>query len=101
MRDQLWYLAEARSLPGMATQVIPLSSGASSAISSSFAVLHFADPDLPDVIYIEQLTSALYLEQRSDIERYVGALDVLEGHAAGPARTAEIIRGILGGQPVG
>jgi hypothetical protein len=100
MRDQLRYLAEAGSQPGVTVQVISLSSGASSAVNCSFTVLRFADPHLPDVTYIEQLTSALYLERQSDVECYIEALDALEGHAAGPARTAAILRGIPAGQRV-
>jgi hypothetical protein len=84
MRDQHRYLAEASRLPGTTIQVVPLSSDTGSVAGCSFVVLRFADPDLPDVTYLPQLTSAIYLEAPSDVARYMKALDVIEGHAEQP-----------------
>jgi hypothetical protein len=43
------------------------------------------------VVYIEHLTSASYLEQRPDVEHYLGVMDRLSGHALTPAATSQLI----------
>jgi transcriptional regulator with XRE-family HTH domain len=96
MHDQYRYLAEASRLPGTTIQVVPLSSDTGSVAGCSFVVLRSADPDLPDVTYLPQLTSAIYLESAPEVARYMKALDVMAGRAEGP-RTAAILRGLLKG----
>jgi hypothetical protein len=49
------------------------------------------DRDLPDVVYIEQLTSAIYLDQRPDVEHYLEVMDELSGEALTPADTMRFI----------
>jgi transcriptional regulator with XRE-family HTH domain len=46
---------------------------------------------LLDVVYVEQLTSALYLEQRSDVEHYLEVMDRLSSEALTPAETVGFI----------
>ena len=43
------------------------------------------------MVYIEQLTGAVYLEQRSDVEHYLEVMDQLSGEALTPAATARFI----------
>lgn len=50
----------------MTLQVIPFARGGHAGASGAFSILRFEERDLPDVVYIEQLTSALYLDQRPD-----------------------------------
>ena len=59
--------------------------------SGSFTLLRIAEPDLPDVVYIEHLTSASYLEQRPDVEHYLGVMDRLSGRALTPAASMSLI----------
>jgi hypothetical protein len=47
--------------------------------------------DLPDVVYIEQLTSAVYLDQRADVEHYLEVADQLSGEALTPAGTIRFV----------
>jgi hypothetical protein len=61
---------------------------------SSFSILKFAVPDLPDVVYIEQLTSAMYLDKPVDVERYAAVMDKLSASGAPPEQTKEIIRAL-------
>ena len=61
----------------------------------AFSLLRFPDQDLPDVVYVEQLTSALYLDKRDDVEQYVAAMERLCIEAEPPARTTEILERIL------
>ena len=91
MRAQLRHLVEAARLPRMTLQVVPFARGGHAGASGSFSILRFEERDLPDVVYIEQLTSAVYLDQRQDIEHYLEVVDQLSGEALTPADTARFI----------
>jgi Domain of unknown function (DUF5753) len=54
-------------------------------------VLRFEEQYLPDVVYIEQLTGAVYLEARADVEHYLEVMDRLSGEALTPADTVGFI----------
>jgi transcriptional regulator with XRE-family HTH domain len=95
MRAQLARLAEAARLPGVRLQAIPFSRGGHAAASGSFSILRFAEPDLPDVVYMEQLTSAVYLEQRAEVEHYLEVMDQLSAEALTPAATTLFIEQVL------
>jgi hypothetical protein len=58
-------------------------------------VLRFGEPDLPDVVYIEQLTSALYLERRSDVDHYMEIMNRLSAEALTPPATTRLIKDII------
>ena len=47
------------------------------AAGGSFSLLRFPEPDLPDVVYLEQLTSALYLDRRADVDSYHAVMERL------------------------
>jgi transcriptional regulator with XRE-family HTH domain len=91
MRAQLQHLIEVAEVPHVTVQVVPFATGGHAAESGSFTVLRFAERDLPDVVYLEQLTSAIYLDQRPDVERYLEAADELSGAALTPAGTRQFI----------
>jgi hypothetical protein len=95
MREQLEALIEATKLPNVRLQVIPFHSGGHAAAGGAFTVLRFPDADLPDVVYIEQLTSALYLDKRDDVETYIAAMERLCVEAEPPGRTADLLQGVL------
>jgi Domain of unknown function (DUF5753) len=57
MRGRLRHLTQIAELPRVTIQVVPFGSGAHAAASSSFSILRFAEPELPDVVYIELLTT--------------------------------------------
>jgi transcriptional regulator with XRE-family HTH domain len=94
MRAQLEHISEICDQPGFALQVVPDSAGAYAA-PGSFSILRFAVPELPDVVYLEQLTSAMYLDKPVDVERYAAAMDKLSAISAPPEQTKEIIRAQL------
>jgi transcriptional regulator with XRE-family HTH domain len=91
MRAQFQHLIEVAEFPHVTLQVIPFASGGHVGESGSFTVLRFEERDLPDVVYIEQLTSAIYLDQRSDVEHYLEVVDELSGEALTPAETTRFI----------
>ena len=91
MRAQLRHLIEVAALPHVTLQVVPFARGGHAGAGGSFSILRFEEQDLPDVVYIEQLTSAVYLDQRSDIEHYLEVVDQLSGEALTPASTVRFI----------
>jgi hypothetical protein len=91
MRAQLRHLAEAATLPNVTLQVVPFARGGHAGASGSFSILRFEERDLPDVVYIEQLTSAVCLDQRSDVEHYLEVVDQLSGEALTPASSTAFI----------
>jgi transcriptional regulator with XRE-family HTH domain len=91
---QLRYLREACTTRTLTLQVIPYGAGGYAA-PSGFSVLRFADHDLPDVVYVENLTSALYLDKQAEVDRYVLAMERMSLVAHVPLRTPEIIDQII------
>jgi transcriptional regulator with XRE-family HTH domain len=94
MREQLEHLLGLCDQPGFTLQVTPFLTGGYTA-PGSFSILRFAAAELPDVVYIEQLTSAMYLDKRSDVARYTDALDKLSSISATPDESVQIIRALL------
>jgi len=91
LRAQLHRLIEVASMPHVTIQVVPFDRAGHAGESGSFALLRFEERDLPDVVYIEQLTSAIYLEQRPDVEHYLEVMDQLSGNALTPEATTRFI----------
>jgi transcriptional regulator with XRE-family HTH domain len=91
MRAQLRHLIEAAEMPHVRFQVVPFGAGGHAGAGGSFSVLRFAARELPDVVYIEQLTSAMYLEERQDVEHYLEVMDHLSGEALTPAASIRFI----------
>jgi len=91
MRAQLNHLAEVASLANVTIQVVPFGRGGHAAASGSFTILRFGEPDLPDVVYIEQLTTALYLEKPEDVDHYMEVMNHLSTQALTPARSARFL----------
>ncbi|MEU1418412.1 MULTISPECIES: helix-turn-helix transcriptional regulator [unclassified Kitasatospora] len=80
MRAQVRHLAELAHKPSVTIQVLPFSTGTHPAMSMAFHILSFAD--VPgDIVYVEALTSSLYLEKESDIARHVLVFDQLASTA--------------------
>jgi transcriptional regulator with XRE-family HTH domain len=96
MRAQLRHLLAVAELPHVTLQVVPFSHGGHAAASGSFSILRFAERDLPDIVYIEQLTSAVYLDQRPDVEHYLEVVHQLSGEALTPVATTRFIEQVAG-----
>lgn len=97
LRAQLEHLVAMTKLPNVTVQVMPFSSGGHAAEGYPFVLFRFGEPDLPDVVYLEQLASALYLDKRDDVEHYAGVMDRLAVQAEQPDITADVITTILTG----
>jgi transcriptional regulator with XRE-family HTH domain len=95
MRGQLERLVDATKLANVTLQILPFGSGAHPAMAGSFSILRFGDRELPDVVYLEHLTGASYLEKRDEVERYLDIIEILCVEAEPPARTVELLERIL------
>lgn len=95
LRNQIRHLLEVADLPRVTIQILPYSVGGHAAASGSFSILRFIEAELPDIVYAEQLTSALYLDRRQDLELYLQVMDTLSAQAEPPQRTPEILSQIL------
>lgn len=96
MRDQL------ESLIGVVTkrrdirlQVIPLSAGGHPAAGGSFTILRFPYEEMTDLVYIEQLTGAIYLERLDEVDRYFDAMNRLGLEATSPQSTVEMLERVI------
>jgi transcriptional regulator with XRE-family HTH domain len=94
MRGQLERLIDATKLATVVLQILPFAAGAHPAMAGAFSILRFADQELPDVVYVEHLTNALYLDRRDDVNRYLHVMDSISMRAAPPDKTADILHNL-------
>ncbi|AXQ56431.1 helix-turn-helix domain-containing protein [Streptomyces albidoflavus] len=95
MREQLEHLIEISERPNVTLQVMPFSFGGHAGESGAFALLSFPESDLSDVVYLEQLTSALYLDKREEVAQYEKAMERLQRDSPDPDRTRDLLRGLV------
>ena len=91
MREQLQHLIGIAALPNLTLRVLPLSVGEHSAIGGAFHVYRFAEQADPDVVYLEQTMSDLYLESPDQVERHATAFERLRLAALTPQRSASML----------
>ena len=95
MRQQLEHLTEMSERPNVTIQVIPFRAGGHAAAGGAFSLLHFAEHDLHDVVYMEQLTGAQYLDNPDTVTGYRTVMDELCGESLDPASSRDLIRSVL------
>ncbi|WP_066954228.1 helix-turn-helix domain-containing protein [Streptomyces lushanensis] len=91
MREQLEHLVEQSQLPHVTVQVLPFDMGAHPGISGHYAVLEFPDASDSSVVYIEGVTSDLYLEKANDVQRYSVMYEHLRAQALNVDQTRQFI----------
>ena len=94
MMMQLDYLIEMSQLPNITLQVMGFGAGGHAATGGAYSILRFPEPDLADVVYIEHLTSALYLDKLEDLDQYTATMEALCVAAPAPNKTRDILAGI-------
>jgi hypothetical protein len=95
MKGQLERLLDATGLPNVTLQVLPLDAGAHPAMVGSFSVLRFPDQELPDVVYLEHLTGASYLNKPDEVDQYLHVMESICVRAAAPDQTVELLNRLL------
>jgi len=93
--QQLRHLLEITDRPNVTLQLVPFDLGGHAAAGGPFTILRFPGPDLPDVVYLEQLTSALYLDRRADTDHYMAVMDRLCAAADSPEQTRRFLERLL------
>ena len=99
MRSQVEHLIELSGRRNVTIQVLPFYAGGHAAVSGAFSILRFPESTLPDIVYLEQLTSALYLDKPADIDRYLQVMNRLALEAATPGDSREMLAKVLGRVP--
>jgi transcriptional regulator with XRE-family HTH domain len=95
MRAQLQHLIEMSQRPNVTIQILPFKAGGHAAAGGPFSVLHFAESDLTDIVYLEQLATAQYLEKRDMVGKYLAVMERLRVEAASPADSVKRLQAIL------
>ncbi|MEV6796456.1 helix-turn-helix transcriptional regulator [Streptomyces sp. NPDC051320] len=91
MIEQLESLIEWSQLPHVTLQVLPFEVGAHPGVTGQYAILEFPDAGDSSVVYIEGVTSDLYLEKAPDVQRYSVMYEHLRAQALNADQTRQFI----------
>ncbi|CAL9600585.1 MULTISPECIES: helix-turn-helix domain-containing protein [Streptomyces] len=75
MRAQIDRLVEVCARPEISLQIMPFSAGPHPGMFGPFQLFRFSYPELPDIVYTESLTGAVYIDERPEVTTYLEALD--------------------------
>ncbi|POX61833.1 transcriptional regulator [Streptomyces sp. Ru62] len=92
MRAQIDKLLQATKLPHVTLQVAPFANGPHPGTYGPFVLFRFAMSELPDMVYSEYLTGAVYLDARTEVATHLEVMDRMAAQAATAQRTKEILR---------
>jgi hypothetical protein len=95
LAGQIQRLMDLVSEPNITLQVMPFKYGGHAAEGGAFHIMRFPEADLPDMVYVEYLTGALYIEKPEEVERYAAVMERLSVAGTSPERTREILAGLL------
>jgi len=95
MRAQLRHLIEMCEHPAVTLQILPFSAGAHRAMGGPFTILRYTEPDLRDVVFIEQLTSALYLDKPTEVDSYLEVMEEVCLQAEPSAKSPGMLKTVL------
>jgi transcriptional regulator with XRE-family HTH domain len=95
MRTQLEHLLEMTDLPNVTLQIVPFDVGPHAAAGGPFTILRFPEPDLPDLVYLEQLDSATYLDHPDQVVNYMSVMDQLCVQALSKKASIQMLSGLL------
>ncbi|MBU6534261.1 helix-turn-helix domain-containing protein [Streptomyces sp. NPDC057245] len=92
MREQLDKLLEFTARDRVTLQVAEFEDGPHPGTYAPFSLFRFAEPELPDMVFTEYLTGALYLDSRAEVSAHLEVLDHMTARAASTHRTEKILR---------
>jgi transcriptional regulator with XRE-family HTH domain len=95
MRAQLEHLLEMTALPNVTLQIIPFDVGPHAAAGGPFTILRFPEPDLPDLVYLEQLDSATYLDASDQVTKYLSVMNGICVQALSKSASKAMLRTLL------
>ncbi|MCP3768759.1 MULTISPECIES: helix-turn-helix domain-containing protein [Streptomyces] len=91
MREQLEHVMELSQQPHITVQVLPFEVGAHSGINGQYSILEFADAADSSVVYIEGVTSDLYLEKPHDVQKYTVMYEHLRAQALNVEQSRQLV----------
>ncbi|PVE11843.1 helix-turn-helix domain-containing protein [Streptomyces scopuliridis] len=94
MREQIDRLLEATDLSNVTLQVAEFATGHHPGTYGPFVIFRFAVPELPDMVYSEYLTGAVYLDARPEVATHLEVMDRMAAQAATAQRTKEILKDV-------
>ena len=92
MREQLDKLLEFATRDRVTLQVAEFEDGPHPGTYAPFTLFRFAEPELPDMVFTEYLTGALYLDSRTEVSAHLEVLDHMTARAASTQRTEKVLR---------
>ncbi|MEU1262434.1 helix-turn-helix transcriptional regulator [Streptomyces cellulosae] len=92
MRDQLDKLLEFAARDRVTLQIAEFADGPHPGTYAPFSLFRFAEPELPDMVFTEYLTGALYLDSRKEVSVHLEVLDHMTAGAASVRRTEKLLR---------
>ncbi len=95
LHAQLEHLLQVTELPNVTLQIVPFDAGPHAAAGGPFSILRFPEPDLPDLVYLEQLNSAVYLDHPEEVTNYLTIMDRLVVQAKTDIASRNMIRALL------
>ncbi len=91
MQSQLLHLLTVAEHPHVTLQVLPFAAGAHAAMGSSFVHLRLSDPPDGELVYLEDLISADYVDRPAHVESYYNTFGMLAQAAADPDKSLTMI----------
>lgn len=95
MRAQIEHLLAITAEPNVTVQIMPFDRGGHAAAGGPFSLLRFPERELPDVVYMEQLTSALYLDKPAEAEQYLKVMNRLSVQADSPEASRRFLESLI------
>ncbi|MEU1706420.1 helix-turn-helix transcriptional regulator [Streptomyces sp. NPDC005706] len=97
MREQLEHLVEMSQLPHVTVQVLPFEVGAHPGLNGQYAILEFTDAADSSVVYLEGVTSDLYLEKAPDVQKYAVMYEHLRAQSLNVEQSRQLIAKVAKG----
>lgn len=95
MVEQMKHLLEVQKLPNITIRVLPFTAGAHPALHGAFTVLEFPSSEDPRVVYIDNLSSSLYLEAIREVGLYRLTFQQLQQQALQPDESTQMITRLM------
>ncbi|WP_330336910.1 helix-turn-helix domain-containing protein [Streptomyces sp. NBC_00557] len=92
MRAQVDRLLEYAGRDRVTLQIAEFAAGPHPGTYAPFTLFRFAEPELPDMVFTEYLTGALYLDSRREVAAHLEVLDHMTARAASAQRTLTLLR---------
>ncbi|MEU9793020.1 helix-turn-helix transcriptional regulator [Streptomyces sparsogenes] len=91
MSEQLEYLVRMSHEPHVTVQALPFGMGSHPGMSGQFTILEFSDESDTSVVYLEGVTSDLYLEKHTDVQSYSMMYEHLRAQALNVDQSRQFI----------